>query len=409
MNELKTKYANIILNSCLKLKANQPLFISANSLVSDFVRIVAEEAYKIGVKEIYFDITDPYLKHDALKNLSQSQLQNMQYWHKEKWNEYVKKGAAFLMLASEMPGLMRDIPVTKINEMTTYSLKTRSEFDDLRNQSKVPWCIAAVPTLEWAKLIFPQSPNPLNDLWNKIFEICLINKPNPVKLWDLKIEKLNNRCQKLNNYQFKKLHYQNSLGTDFYISLPKNHLWASGRELLQNGESILVNFPTEEVFTSPTANSAEGIVYSSKPLAYQDNIIDEFWFQFKEGKVISYGAKVGEENLKELLNSCPNINRLGEIALVENDSPISNSQLVFYETLFDENASCHLALGDSFSECLAGGLKMTKEELAQNNLNSCLNHVDFMIGTNDLKIIGITNDNQKIIIFNNGNFTEEFK
>ena len=409
MNELKTKYANIILKECLNIKPNQPLFISANNEISDFIRLVANEAYKLGVKEIYFDIFDPYLKHDALLNLEVTDLKKMSYWHKEEWNDYAKKGAAFLMLSSDMPGLMKDISVSKLNEMTTYSYETRKDFDTLRDRLEIPWCIAAVPNLKWAQEVFPNAKDPLNKLWHEILNICLINSKDAEKIWQDKINKLHERCQKLNNYQFKKLHYQNSLGTDFYISLPKNHLWSSGRELLQNGESILVNFPTEEVFTSPTANSAEGIVYSSKPLAYQDNIIDEFWFQFKEGKVISYGAKVGEENLKELLNSCPNINRLGEIALVENDSPISNSQLIFYETLFDENASCHLALGDSFSECLAGGLKMTKEELAQNNLNSCLNHVDFMIGTNDLKITGITNDNQKIIIFNNGNFTEEFK
>ena len=406
MNELLIKYAKTILSTCLKLKENQPLFISANYERKDFVRIVANEAYKLGVKDIYFDLTDVDLKHDALANLELEDLKKLSFWNKEKWNEYAKKEAAFLMLASETPGLMKDIDPKKLSDLTIYAFETRKEFDDLRDKSLVPWCIAAVPTESWAKKIFPKSTNPVEDLWNKIFEICHITEENPELIWNEKISKLSERCKKLNSYEFKELKYQNSLGTDFKIELPENHIWASGRETLVNKNEILVNFPTEEVFTSPTNDSATGIVYSSKPLAYQDNTINNFWIKFEKGEVIDYGAEEGEEVLKNIIESCPNANRLGEVALVEYDSPISNSEIVFYETLYDENAACHLALGAAFPECIEDGINMSKEELEENKLNDCTNHVDFMIGTKDLKVIGITKDNKEIVIMENGNFSK---
>lgn len=409
MDKLLKKYAEVILNTCLKVQKNQSLFISYNVARRDFARILANEAYKIGVKDIYFEASDPYLKHDALLNLTEEELKKTNFFNRPAWNEYAKKGAAFIMLASETPGLMKDVDPDKMSALTIYGFETRKEFDDLRAKSMVPWCIAAVPTLEWAKEVFPNSKDPENDLWNKIFEICGINSSNPEKLWDKKIELLSTRCQKLNSYKFKTLRYKNNAGTDFEIDLPENHLWCSGKEKLANKKEVLVNFPTEEVFTSPDCQSARGVVYSSKPLAYQDNIIDEFYIKFDKGVAVECHAKKGQKILENIISGCTNSNRLGEVALVEYDSAISKSNITFYETLFDENASCHLALGDSFPECIVNGPKMSKKELKENNLNDCTNHVDFMIGTKDLEITGITKDGQEIPIFKNGNFTKEFK
>ena len=409
MEKLLIKYAQVILNTCLKVEKNQPLFISYNVARRDFARIVAEEAYKIGVKDIYFDASDPYLKHDALLNLNEKELKQSSFWNHQVWNDYAKKGAAFVMLASETPGLMKDVDPDKLNALTIYGYETREKFDELRSKSMVPWCIAAVPTLEWAKEVFPDSKDPEKDLWYKIFNICGIDSSSPEKLWDKKINTLSDRCQKLNSYKFKTLKYKNSLGTDLAIDLPLNHIWCSGNEKLTNKKEVLVNFPTEEVFTSPDCKSARGIVYSSKPLAYQDNIIDEFYIKFDKGVAIECHAKKGQKILENIISGCHNSNRLGEVALVEYDSAISKSNIIFYETLFDENASCHLALGDSFPECLKGGTKMTRSELLNNNLNFCANHVDFMIGTKDLEIIGVTEDGTEVPIFQNGNFTKEFK
>lgn len=408
MKKQMEKYATVLLKTCLKIEKGQPLFISANIERLDFVRIVAEVAYKLGVKDIYYDLSDPHLKHIALQNLDIEDLKKMTFWNKEKWNEYAKKGAAFLMLASETPGLMKDIDCNVINELTLYSFKTRKDFDDLRKKSMVPWCIAAVPTEIWAKKIFPKEQDPVKKLWKTIFKICGINE-EPENIWKNKINSLSNRAKKLNECNFKKLKYQNELGTDLEIELPKNHIWASGQETLANGKKILANFPTEEVFTSPKYDSVNGIVYSSKPLCYQDSIIEDFNITFENGKVIKCKAKKGEKILQQMISSFKNFDYLGEVALVEYDSAISQSNLIFYETLYDENAACHLALGSSFPECIKNGTKMSKKELQSAGLNNCENHVDFMIGTKDLKIIGTTYDDKEITIFENGNFTKRFQ
>ena len=307
------------------------------------------------------------------------------------------------MLASEMPGLMNDVHPKKLSDITTYSQETRKEFDELREKSLVPWCIAAVPTLSWAKEVFKLSENPLDDLWNKIFEICYLDKENPEKIWQEKLDKLEQNATLLNKYNFKKLKYRNSKGTNFNIGLPAKHIWRTGYSNINN-KKILVNFPTEEIFTSPDRLSANGIVYNSKPLSYQDNIIDNFSIEFENGKITNIHAEIGEKILKELINSTKNINYLGEVALVEKTSSINKTNLIFYETLFDENAACHLAIGDSFPECIENGENISKDKLYELGLNDCLNHVDFMIGTNDLDIIGITYDNKEYQIFEDGIF-----
>ena len=311
------------------------------------------------------------------------------------------------MLASETPGLMKDVDPEKLSEMTMYSLKTRSHFNDSRDKSLLAWCIAAVPTKEWAEEIFPESLNPVDDLWNKIFEMCLLDQDYN-SVWDHKIKKLKERAKKLREYQFKTLRYLSSNGTDFTIDLPEHHLWATGYETLASGKEVLVNFPTEEIFTSPNKDSANGVVYNSKPLSYQDVLIDNFHIEFKDGKVTSFGAEKGEDTLKNMINICENSNMLGEVALVPNDSPISNTNIVYLETLFDENAACHLALGDSFPECLENSSGKTKDELFSLGLNKCNSHVDFMIGNKDLSIKGITKDNEEIDIFVDGNFSKFF-
>ena len=407
MEKLKRKYAEILLKTCLKIEKGQPLFITYNIERRDFVRIVMEVAYEMGVKDIYLEANDPLLKHDSLKYLSVEDLKKSPLWNKEMWNVYAKKNAAFLMLASQTPNLMKDIDEKKLNDIAMYALKTKKVYNDARAKSKLSWCIAAVPTLEWSKEVYPDAKDPLKKLWQAIFRICSINTENPSKEVLNNIKKNERIAKKLNEYNFFKLHYQNSLGTDFTIELPENHVWATGSEKLTSGKEVLVNFPSLEVFTCPKYDTAEGIVYSSKPLCYQDVLIDEFSLTFKKGKVIKVTAKKGLKTLKTMINSCKNSDYLGEVALVPYDSSISNEKTIFYETLYDENASCHLALGDSFPECIKNGVKMSKEELYKKGLNHCDNHVDFMVGTKDLKITGITKEGKEIAIFVFGNFSKK--
>ena len=406
---LQEKYAKVILESCLKVEKDQPLFISYNVERRDFVNIITKIAIELGVKDIYYEASDPYLKHELLKSLEVEDLKKLTFWNKEMWNVYAKKDAAFLMLASETPGLMKDISPEKMSAMTKYSYETRKEFDARRDKSELAWCIAAVPTSDWAKELFKDTSDPVEELWDKIFDICSIKEDDPVAIWDEKISKLKNRGKKLTDYQFKTLKYKSSNGTDFSIDLPKGHIWASGNEKLANGKEVLVNFPTEEVFTSPDCRSASGIVYSSKPLSYQDVLINNFNIRFENGKAIEAHAEQGEETLKQMIGICENSDMIGEVALVPFDSPISNTNQIFLETLFDENAACHIALGDSFPECIENGPKTSKEVLfTEHNLNKCDSHVDFMVGNKDMNITGITEDGKEIPIFIDGNFSEEF-
>ena len=406
---LQEKYARVILESCLKVEKNQPLFISYNVERSDFVRIITKIAYELGVKDIYYESSDPYIKHEALMNLEVEELKRLPFWNKSKWDEYGKKNAAFLMLASETPGLMKDVDPKKLSALTKYAQETRKEFDALRDKSMLAWCIAAVPTKAWAEELF-KVDYAEDILWDKIFEICSIKEDDPVSVWNKKIKDLERRGNKLTKYQFKTLRYENDKGTKFTINLPKNHIWASGKEVLANGKEVLVNFPTEEVFTSPDCKSAEGIVYASKPLSYNGNIIEDFYIKFSKGKVVEAHAEKGNEILNEMVKLCENSDMLGEVALVPFDSPISNSNQIFLETLFDENAACHIALGDSFPECIENGPKTDKKVLFnEHNLNKCDSHVDFMIGTEDLNITGITEEGKEVPIFIKGNFSKEFE
>ena len=409
MNELQEKYARVILESCLGVEKNQPLFISYNNERSDFVRVVTKIAYEMGVKDIYYEASDPYLKHEALLNLNVEELKELSFWNKKMWNVYGEKNAAFLMLASETPGLMKDVDSEKLREMTRFAQETRKKFDELRDKSMLAWCIAAVPTKDWARELFKESYTPVEDLWDKIFTICSIKEEDPVAIWNKKIEMLQTRAKKLNDYQFKTLKYKSSNGTDFTVDLPKGHIWASGRETLANKKEVLVNFPTEEIFTSPDCMSANGILYSSKPLSYQDVIIDNFSIRFENGKAVEVHAEKGEETLKNMIKVCENADRLGEVSLVPYSSPISNMNQIFLETLYDENAACHIALGDSFPMCFLNGPTIDKDVLLQeHHLNKCDSHVDFMVGNKDMNIIGITHDGREVPIFVNGNFTEEF-
>ncbi len=410
MHELFEQYADVLLSTCLKVEEQQPLFVSYNKERQDFVDVVVAKAKEMGIDDIFLDCQDPFVKHDALLKYTIDELKELPYWNKKDWDTYSEKNAAFLMLASETPGLMKDIDQKKLSDITMYAFDTRKTFDDLRDESKVPWCIAAVPTEAWAKEVFPNSKEPINDLWKKIFEVCCLYDKNPETVWNEKTSKLLNRSKKLTEYQIKKLIYKDQRGTDFTIELPDGAIWESGYETLANGKKVLVNYPTEEVFTSPDCKSANGIVYAAKPLSYQDNMIRNFWIKFENGIAVDCHAEEGEETLRNIISSTKNANMLGEVALVPYDSSISNSNIIFYETLFDENAACHLALGDSFPECIEKGTITPKEELfTMHNLNDCTNHVDFMVGNKDTNIIGITEEGQEVPIFIDGNFSNIFE
>jgi aminopeptidase len=404
MKENLRKYAQLLLKRCLCLNYKRPLLVTAPIKAIDFIEVLTHEAYQLGINDIYFDWYDDDLKHEQLLHLSDEELVKSPFWNKVIYDEYAKKNAAFLMLCSDDIDLMNDIPEEKITLTSRHNRASRPLFREMQRVDEVPWCIALVPTLGYAKKVFPDSLDPIFDMWDAIFKCCLVYEENPIEAWDMKVKRNQSRCDLLNNYQFQFLHYTNSLGTDLIIELPKNHIWSGAGKENKDGLPLIVNMPSEEVFTSPKYDGVNGIVYSARPLVYSGALIDNFSFRFENGKVIEVKAEKGQEILENMIKTDEGASYLGEVALVDYDSPISNTNIIFYETLYDENASCHLALGDSFPSCLLNGENMSKEKLRECGLNQSNVHTDFMVGTSDLKIIGITFDGEEKNIFENGNF-----
>ena len=404
MKENFEKYAELLLFKGLNIKEGQPLVITSPIESIDFVRIIAKKAYEIGVHDIYFDWSDSYLKKYQMLNFSDEELKNSPFWNKKIYDEYAKKDGAFLMLSAEESDIFEEVDSDIISKTSYISRTSRPIYKEKQGKYEVPWCIAMVSTEVSSKKVFPNENNSKEKLWNEIFKACLIDKKDPLKEWDEKISKSKSNVKKLNDLHLKKLHYTNRLGTDLEIGLDEGHIWCGADEKMPDGRPLLVNIPTEEIFTSPIRDKTEGIVYASKPLIYSGMLIDKFWIRFEKGKVVDLDAVEGKEVLDGIINLDEGSSMLGEVALVEYDSPISNSGILFYNTLFDENASCHLALGNGFPTCHKNGADMTKEELLKVGVNVSNEHTDFMIGTKDLKIVGTTIDDEEIIIFENGNF-----
>lgn len=404
MKENFKKYAKLLLKRCLCLNYKRPLLVTAPIKAIEFMEVLTHEAYELGITDIYYDWYDDNLKHEQLIHLNAEELVKSPFWNKVIYDEYAKKDAAFLMLCSDDIDLMSDVPEEKITLTSRHNRNSRPLFRERQKIDEVPWCIALVPTLGYAKKVFPESLDPVSDMWDAIFKCCLIYDENPIESWDVKIKRNQSRCDLLNKYQFQFLHYTNSLGTDLTIELPKNHIWSGAGKENKDGLPLIVNMPSEEVFTSPKYDGVNGVVYSARPLVYSGALINNFSFRFENGKVIEVKAESGQEILENMIKTDEGASYLGEVALVDYDSPISNTNIVFYETLYDENASCHLALGDSFPSCLGNGEEMTKEDLKSNGLNQSIVHTDFMVGTADLKIVGTTFNGEELIIFENGNF-----
>lgn len=398
---MREKYIKLLLEKCINLK-NKSLFISYDIINQDFIDDIVEYVKKMGVTDIYLDKHDLYEEHDLLNQISLEDIEKTSYFNNSIWDEYAKKGASFLIFRAPLPGIMDDIDPEKIAKTEYVRRSTRPLFMKMQLGFEIPWCVAPLPNKIWANKLFKNKQNSYELLENIIYEMCMVDTKNPIDSWNIYLNNSKNKIDELNNLKIKILHYKNSLGTNLNIELLEDSIWCNASS---NG---LVNMPSYEIFTSPNYKKTNGIVYSSRPLYYNGCLVDKFWIKFKNGKAIDCGAEVGEEILRNIINTDSNSCYLGEVALVENNSPISNTNLIYGLTLIDENASCHLALGDGFPECIKEGDKYPIEELLNMGLNVSTTkiHVDFMIGTPDLEITGETFDKKLIKIFENGNFVK---
>lgn len=400
-------YVELALKIGINLQKNQCLVILSPVETAEFTKKLVKQAYEIGASEVVVHWSDDFCNKMDFFYKDKKSFENIPDWKLESLLSYANKGAAFLSISSSDPELLKEIDYEKISVyQKTKNIKFKPYYDKIM-KNEIQWNILSVPTAAWAKKVFGDcsESKAIKKLWDAILYCVKADLEDPIVSWKKHLKILEEKSNYLNEKQFKKLIITNSLGTNLTIKMPKNHIWVSGKDTTKNNIDFVANIPTEEIFSLPHKYGVDGIVFASKPLNYGGSMIENFSFTFKDGKIINFKAEKGEEALAELINTDEGAHYLGEIALVPFNSPISNLNILFYNTLFDENASCHLAIGKAYPSCIKEGEKMNPEILEKNGVNDSLTHVDFMFGTEDLNIIGIDETNKKKNIFINGNWS----
>ena len=398
------KYAHTLLKYGVNLQEDQTLVISVDVENKDFAVIVTEEAYELGAKEVVLNWRCSPIARQRLLHANESVLEKPANWIPEFYKQYIDDKAAFLSLISANPKALEGIPTDRISLQSRNLNKALSFYHTAIMNSSVTWCVASVPTVLWADLLGYEGTDEekIDQLWATLLKLCRIEGVEPKDTYRHHMAKLRHRCEALNKLDLKSLRYTCENGTDLLLELPEGHIWLGGEESSKDGTIFNANIPTEEVFSAPQYNGVNGVVHSTKPLIYHGNTISDFSFTFKEGKIVEYTAKEGYEVLKELVETDEGSQYLGEVALVDHFSPISQSNQIFYETLFDENASCHLAIGASYPTCLENSDGLSEDKLKERGLNHSLTHVDFMIGHERMNIKGYTRDGQAVDIMIDG-------
>ncbi len=404
MNKTRLKkYAELIARCGVNVQKGQEVFIQAELDQPEFVKMVVDECYKAGAKKVTVLWSYLPLTKSDVRYCSQKVLSELDDWQIARWEHQAKVLPCKIYLLSEDPDGLAGINQRKY----AAAMAARGRIiKPIRNkmENKYQWCIAAVPGKQWAKKVFPgeRASVAMEKLWEAILSTSRVYD-DPIREWELHNGNLAKKCEFLNNLGIKELKYKASNGTDLRVGLIPDALFCAGGEYTA-GSSIYFNpnIPSEETFTSPMKGDADGIVYSSLPLSYQGQLIDNFWIKFEGGKAVDAGAEKNADLLREMISVDEGAAYLGECALVPYSSPIRESGILFYNTLFDENAACHLAIGRGFSNVLRDYENLTEEEAHERGINDSITHVDFMIGTKDLSITAVTFDGKEVPIFVNG-------
>ena len=399
-------YADITIEIGVNLQKNQELVINSDVEQAFFARILAKSAYEHGCSKVSMIWRDEVFTHLRYQNESVESASKIEQFKIDERNYATEKNAATITILSDDPELFTDIPSDFLAECSKQKNIAFEKYYEFVMKDGIRWNLIAVPSLNWAKKISPDldDEQAVNRLWHLIFKTMRLDTADPVKAWKNHQSDLHKKADKLNSYQFKSLHYTNSLGTDLYVGLPKNYVFQGCGEQALDGITFTANMPTEEIFSAPDKYHVNGKVFASLPLFYNGVRIENFGFEFKNGQIIDFWAEKGYDVLSKLLDTDEGSRYLGEVALVQYDSPIRNLETLFYETLFDENASCHFAIGEAYPSCINGGTELSRKELDEKGLNYSLEHVDFMVGTKDLDIDGILPDGKIIPVFRKGGF-----
>ncbi len=405
--ELLNKYADLAIKSGCNIQKGQLLIINAPVDCAFFARVCAQKAYEAGAGRVVVQYNDENLSHLDYLHVATDELKKVSQWQIDRKQEQIDNKCCMLHIDSKIPSILQDIEPSKIQEVMMSLQTAMKKFRYYTMADHGQWCIVAIPNLLWAKKVFPE----LNDeqavekLWDAILKSVMVNEESDaVNNWDFHNQQISKRATILNDHAFKAIKFKNDLGTDLCVGLVENHIWAGGDSMTVGGVKFNPNMPTEEIFTMPHKYRVNGKVVSTKPLNYNGVLVEDFEIDFVDGKAVSYSAKNNQEALANLINLDEGSCYLGEVALISHDSPISLSKILFYNTLFDENASCHLALGSAYPTNVVGGTDMNEEQMEAVGCNSSMTHVDFMFGSKCMNIVGVNNDDSEVVLFEKGNF-----
>lgn len=399
------RFADVAIKVGINLQKGQDVLLYVSTRQREFAKYIVESCYKNGARKVIINWTDEDIDYVSYKYASEEALAKVEDYEEERARHNSKSIPCRIYVEDDNPNAFNGLDSDKIMRIRQARRKVIKKYRDLV-EGKDQWLIIAVPSKEWAKLVFPDDKPSVayKKLWQAIIKTTRIDSNNPIKAWNDHVNFLKEKASKLNSLKLDYLKYKSSNGTDFTIKLHKMHLWQAASEYSTRGIEFVANMPTEEVFTMPDRFGVDGVVHSSKPLSYNGEIIDDFTIWFEKGKAVKCEAKRGQKVLQSIIDTDETSCRLGEVALVPYSSPINQTGILFYNTLFDENAACHLAFGQAFRDNLVGYETMSEEEFKKIDFNDSLVHVDFMIGTKDLSIKGYDKEGKEYIIFKDGNF-----
>ncbi|QIK86059.1 aminopeptidase [Erysipelothrix sp. HDW6B] len=401
------KYAQLAVRVGVNVQPGQTLLINVKAEHYEFARLLVKEAYAVGAKKVVVKFSDDIIGKEHALHQDLETYTRVPQWIVDENDDYLTQDLCRLSVYAPSPGLFADVDGDKLAAAAKAQGEALKAMREYTMANRGQWSLISLPTNEWAHVVFPELP--VEEAYEKLLEAILYasrvtEDKDPVVAWAEHNAVLAHQNTVLNDYNFKSLHFKNSKGTDITVGLVKDHVWAGGEETSEGGHKFNPNMPTEESFTMPDRLNVNGRVYSTKPLNYSGKLIDEFWLDFVDGKVVDFDAKQEKETLRQLLDTDEGSRHIGEIALISHKSPISDLNILFYNTLFDENASCHMALGRAYPMNIKNGTSMSQEELLAHNSNDSINHEDFMFGSEDMSVIGVTQDDTEVVVFEAGNF-----
>ncbi|HNY84149.1 MAG TPA: aminopeptidase [Anaerolineaceae bacterium] len=405
LKENLEKYAELIVSTGLSIKPGDKLKIRVTEETLPLVRLVSKKAYERGALDVDYEFSDDTLTLDRYLSAPDEAFTRYPVGRIDFLEKQFKDGYNVLSLVAPNPELLKPVDSKRINLWQKTAGLASKRIQKYTMQNKVKWCVAGVACKAWAKAAFPKlnEAEAIEKLWENIFKACRVDLKDPIAAWRQHDQTLKAHKDFLNKAHFVKVHYKGP-GTDLMVGLPEKHVWGGGSCVSANGDVFFPNMPTEEIFSMPDADHVDGTLAATMPLAVRGQIVDKFHFTFKDGKVVDYDAKVGKAILDGLLETDDGARRLGEIALVPHNSPISQTGILFKNTLFDENASCHFALGMAYTESLKGANRRSEEENRKLGMNNSLIHVDFMVGSEKVTVTGIKKDGTEVVLLKDGNW-----